>query len=754
MKKLIYVFLFLFSVPIFYNCSGDLQSGPYSYIDWKFDVDLQNEKIAVSNNVLGTVLDTIQLRIEKDGAITKLCGWKLKKTKDGLEITTKDPVKSTWNFKFTKKSIAVSSSEQGSVLTAVAPAPVDRFPARIADSTQMLVSDSTKRIDYTGVKNETEKYYVPGENPNVMYLSLGLIESPNLHALFDKQTNTVIQFSDATSIKRFPENPSLVQLMLPVYSETPLVNLIPEYYTNVLGMPRYVPYDDTYHKTAPTGWNSWLAFFRDVTEKDVVDHADFISKNLKPYGMDHCQLDDGFDHDERRLWVKNWDSSTFPNGPEWLAKYIKSKGLIPGLWTVPYSYSVKDGKPEWFLHDNDGKIAIGYGGGGALDFSREDVIQDYWIPLWKEFKRQGWNYHKFDMGGISRIWQTYQHNFQDTTQSTYEISKRSMEIWRKIMGPEVWHTNHPDAEGGRIGFLDVTGCGRDPDIGWISMTTFLGVLSNNSYQNHIVWYSDPDCMIIRGKPTRADHGRERIDNIYGDYLTFEESRTCASLLGLSGMQYLSGDDLLTLEKDRLELIKRTIPTLPIYPVDLFGRGREYSRYPEITDLKVNQVAGVYDVIAVNNWDNKPVKRSVSFEKDLKLDAGQKYLVFDFWNEEMTGLFTGSFECEIPAHGIRVFFVHKQTDTPQLIGMNRHISGAFGITGNNWDAGQLALSGTSETVPGVKYALYYALPEGYQLEKAMIEAKDVEEKLQNNGMLKISFTGQEKPVSWKLNFSKK
>lgn len=753
MKKLIYVAIFLFSVLILNSCNEG-QNRQYSYSDWNIDVDIKNEKISLSNKNLGAVLDTIQLQVVQGGAVTKLSDWNLKKTDNGFIISTNNPISSFWNFRISERSIVVSSSELGSFITGIATAPANRFPARIADSTQMLISDSTKRIDYTGVKNETERYYVPLENPNVMYLSLGAIESSNLHALFDKQTNTVIQFSSSTNIKRLPENPSFVKVNIPIDKESSLLNLIPDYYTNVLGMPKYVPYDDTYHKTAPTGWNSWLAFFRQVTEKDVVDHADFISKNLKSYGMDHCQLDDGYDHDERRMWAKNWDPVKFPEGPDWLAKYIKSKGLVPGLWTVPYSYSIKDGKPEWFLRDDQGNIPINYGGGGELDFSREDVIQEYWTPLWKEFKKQGWEYHKFDMGRTARLWQTYEHNFHDTTLNSYEIARRSMEIWKEIMGPEVWHTNHPDADGGRIGFLDVAGCGRDPDIGWISMTTFLGVLSNNSYQNHIVWYSDPDCILLRGKPTRADHGRERIDNIYGDYLTFEEARTCASLLGLSGMQYLSGDDLLTLEKDRLDLIKRTIPTMPIYPVDLFGRGREYSRYPEITDLKVNQVAGVYDVVAVNNWDNKPVKRSVSFEKDLKLDAGQKYLVFDFWKEEMTGLFSGSFECEIPAHGTRVFFIRKQTDKPQLIGMNRHISGAFGITGNNWDPGQLALSGTSETVPGVKYALYYALPEGFQLDKTTIDAKDVEEKLHNNGMLKISFTGQEKPVSWKLGFVKK
>jgi hypothetical protein len=753
MKKAIYSVIFLFSVLILSCCSGG-QNRQYSFNSWNISVDLKSEKISLKNNNLGTVLDSIQLQTIREGATTRLSDWKIRKTKDGFIIRTNNPITSTWNFIISENRIDVSTSAEGAHVTAIAPASINRFPARIADSASMLTSDPGKRIDYTGVTNEVEKYYVPLENPNVMYLSLGAIESPNLHSLFDKQTNTVIQFSSASKITRVPEDHTLVQVSMPVGDESFLLNLIPEYYTKVLGMPKYVPYDDTYHKTAPTGWNSWLAFFRQVTEKDMVQHADFIAKNMKSFGMVHCQLDDGYDHDERRLWNKNWDSITFPNGPEWLAKYIKSKGLIPGLWTVPYSYSVKDANPDWFLRDDEGKILINYGGGGELDFSREDVIQEYWIPLWKEFKRQGWEFHKFDMGRTARMWQTYEHNFQDTTLNSYEVATRSMKVWKEIMGPEVWHTNHPDADGGRVGFLDVAGCGRDPDIGWLSMTTFLGVISNNSYQNHIVWYSDPDCILLRGKPTRADFGRERIDNIVSDFLTFEEARTCASLLSLSGMSYLSGDDLLTLEEDRLDLIKRTIPTMPVFPIDLFGRGRDYNRYPEIVDLKVNQISGIYDVIAVTNWQNTTVSRSVSFEKDLALDPDQNYIVFDFWKEQMTGIFSGKFDFEIPAHGTRVFLVHKQMNKPQLIGTNRHISGAFGITKNVWDESQMTLNGISETVPGVKYSLYFSVPKEFIIDKVEADSKNVTQKLLNDGLLELSFTGQEPPVSWNLNFIKK
>ncbi len=750
MKKLINYLLFVITVTMLGFCKK-APTEQYSINGWDVGIDLNNGRISISNKELGKVLDTIQLHVISDGVITRLTDWQLKKGKVGLVISTHNPVKSSWEFKLLENRIVVNSSVKGSLISAIAPAPLNRFPARIADSANILDSVTSGGSDYTGV-TQIEKYYVPKENPHVMYLSLGEIDASNLHSLFDKQTNTVIQFSAETNLARLPEDQSYVRAAIPVDEEVDLLKLIPEYYTNVLGMPNYVPYDDTYHKTAPAGWNHWLAFFREVTEKDIVDHADFVAKNLKQFGMEHLQLDDGYDHEDRRLWVKNWDPVTFPHGPEWLAKYIKSKGLIPGLWTVPYCYSVKDANPDWFIRDDDGNILMDYQGGGELDFTRQDVIDEYWIPLWKEFKRQGWGYYKFDMGNTSYMWYTYQHNFFDTTISSYEATRRTMSIWREIMGPQVWHVNHPDVNGGRMGFLDLAGCGRDPGVGWEKMNNMLEVISNNAYQNHIVWFTDPDCIVLRGKPDRADGGR-RPGSIKTDFLTLEEARTCASLLGISGMQYLSGDDLLNLEEDRLDLIRKTIPVLPIFPIDLFGRSRDRNRYPEIIDLKVNQRSGVYDVIAVTNWQNQPVSRSINFKKELSLDTGENYIVFDFWKEQMTGQFNENFDIDLPAHGTRIFLIRKQKNRPQLLATNRHFSGAFSIIKNLWNDSRMTLEGISESVPGVKYSLYFYIPENVSIDKIDVDVQDFTRKLQDNGLLELSFKGQEEPVTWKLNFKR-
>lgn len=733
----------IFLTVLIINC-GSRQT--ISISNWTINVDPERGSMNVSHQKLNAILSDMHLNILNDSTVTELTGWSIDNTGNIVSITTGSPRQVTWEFILEENDISVRTSDATAYLSALAPAPKNRFPARVADPENMQAQNTGRENDYTGV-DMVEKYYVPAQNPHVMYLALGNIEAANLFSLFDKDSNTVIQFSPGAEMIRWPENQSYMELKVPIGTEKRLVHLIGNYYTDVLGMPKYIPYNDSLHTTAPTGWNHWLAFFREVTEQDIVDHADFIAENLKQYGMEHCQLDDGYDHTDRRLWSKNWDPETFPHGPEWLAGYIKSKGLIPGLWTVPYCYSVNDADPDWFLRDDEGNILMDYQGGGELDFSRPEVIQEYWIPLWQEFKRQGWQYYKFDMGNTSWMWYHYQHNFYDTTKSSFDVSRETMTLFREIMGPEIWYTNHPDVYGGRMGFIDVAGCGRDPGPGWRRMNNFFEVISNNTYQNHIVWYTDPDCIVLRGKPTRAD-----AINHNTEFLTFEEARTCASLLSLSGLQFLSGDDLINLEKDRLDLIKKTIPILPVYPVDLFGRSRYKEHYPEIFDLKINAASGTYDVVAVTNWHNQAISRKVLINSELSLPLDE-YLVFDFWQEKLIGLVHHDFQTELPAHGTRVFTVHRKTDVPQFLATNRHITSALSVQSLTWNDAEKKLSGISQTVPGTKYTLFFYVPPDQTVNDIDTDAEDPEYDLDQNGLLTVSFTGQEKPVRWTLDFNK-
>src|SRR5208283_1904942 len=121
--------------------------------------------------------------------------------------------------------------------------------------------------------------------------------------------------------------------------------------------------------------SSWTSYYGEVREADIVRNTDWIAERLKPYGFQYVQLDDGYDGGGRHghIWIDRWDPKKFPHGPQWLAAYIKSKGLHAGIWIVPNAYGGGvDEHPDWYLRDKSGKFVLDYGT-PALDCTNPQV---------------------------------------------------------------------------------------------------------------------------------------------------------------------------------------------------------------------------------------------------------------------------------------------------------------------------------------------------------------------------------------------
>jgi hypothetical protein len=207
--------------------------------------------------------------------------------------------------------------------------------------------------------------------------------------------------------------------------------------------------------------------------------------------------------------------------------------------------------------------------------------------------------------------------------------------------------------------------------------------------------------------------------------------------------------------------------MPIIPMDLFSRGTDsrdttfrktradsyIHNYPEILDLKVNEKSGKYDVVGFTNWRSEATSRKISLRDKLGLDPGASYVAFDFWKQKVLGVFSDEMAIDIEPHDTRVVAIHPMLPRPQLIGNSRHISGAFSIVDQEWDAAKSTLSGTSETVPGEPYSLWFYLPKGFSVEHLSVAGSEgIPEKhsLTDNALV-VSFQGQQQPVRWEVSF---
>jgi hypothetical protein len=119
------------------------------------------------------------------------------------------------------------------------------------------------------------------------------------------------------------------------------------------------------------------------------------------------------------------------------------------------------------------------------------------------------------------------------------------------------------------------------------------------------------------------------------------------------------------------------------------------------------------------------------------------------------VFSDDIAIDIEPHDTRVVAIHPLLARPQLIGNSRHITGAYSID-QEWDPSKNRLSGTSETVPGEPYTVWFYLPKGFAVEHLSVVAKGneaiAEQHLLTGNALMLSFKGQQQPVRWEVSFS--
>jgi hypothetical protein len=122
-------------------------------------------------------------------------------------------------------------------------------------------------------------------------------------------------------------------------------------------------------------------------------------------------------------------------------------------------------------------------------------------------------------------------------------------------------------------------------------------------------------------------------------LTDNEARTLVTYVALTGVAYPLASVMPELPAERVALLKATMPTMPILPVDLFSRGTDIRwntfqkespdfyihHYPDILDLKVNGPGGTYDVIALTNWRSARLSRSIDLGEKLGVNPDMAYV---------------------------------------------------------------------------------------------------------------------------------
>lgn len=466
----------------------------------------------------------------------------------------------------------------------------------------------------------------------------------------------------------------------------------------------------------PNGWNIWATkYHHEFNEEIILENARRAAEDLKPFGMNTFQIDDGYQQ-AHGDWFAN---DNFPRGMGWIASEIEKLGFQPGIWIQPFCIS----KSSRLAAEHPGWIA-------PKSKLGEEMIPSDWLILdpthpevqewldttFRRYTRQwGFKVIKIDFVYFVQLAKSY----HDPGATAVDAYRAGVETIRNAMPDDafLFAVGVPTAnsaglvEGMRIG-LDITPEWADGEGYAVQgVKPMVRNVARRYYLNHRLWINHPD-MFYLGSPEEEQR--------WGSRLSFQEARTYATLACIQGGIVKIGDSFTGLDDRRTDLLRRLLPVYPraARPVDLFEK-----LYPEVWHLDVLEAGLDYDVVTFFNWGRNRVWGEEIEEADREImvnmaDIGlsplRRYLATEFWSGEYLGEFRGVLRLPVKARDVKVIALHEKLDRPQFIGSNRHVTqGATDMGWINWMPESNTLRGSMDIDPGFDYRLLFHVPDGYR-----------------------------------------
>ena len=464
-----------------------------------------------------------------------------------------------------------------------------------------------------------------------------------------------------------------------------------------------------------SGFCTWYTekHSRACDEKNLADLAAFAAQNLKTFGFDFVQIDDGWQQSGRVFEQEN-PKGPYPSGMKQTADAIAGLGLTPGLWFIPFAGDAKHAcyadHQDRFYKDKAGKPFNARWGGTCLDMSVPETRQ-YLKTLIHRYSHE-WGYKLFKMDGLwtgtgSRLmyvnkgykWDELGEAAPaDPDVTNVEAYRTGLKLVREAAGPDVFLlgccvSQNMRSLGGSFGLVDAMRIGPDTGAGHIGAPH----ASRNYFLNGRVWWNDPDCVSVRAATP------------------LERARVNASFTAVTGCLFYNSDWLPDLPAERLEILKRTLlgHTLAARPVDYF----------ENDPASIWHLPGKdRDIVAFFNWGKSARTFDCPMER-IGLSPVAEYVAFDFWRDQSLPPFHGTLKATLAAGSCRVLAVRPVAAHPQLLSTSRHVTqGLVDVIEEKWDEPTMTLSGSSRLVAKDPYELRVVVPVGENSWHAMAPAR--------------------------------
>ncbi len=386
------------------------------------------------------------------------------------------------------------------------------------------------------------------------------------------------------------------------------------------------------------GWNSWDYYRWTITEKEVLENAEFIARDpVLSRKIKRIIVDDGWQYCYGE-WTAN---SLFPNGMKYLARELTRMGFEPGLWFAPTIV-----EPHCRIAQTGyDMLALSEGGQPCLCYEcmrRVGFVLDPTLPevqrhlydLFRDYADMGYKYFKLDfMGSTLKAAQ-----FRDRTVSRAEIARLIVKpAYEALAGRgTVLGCNYFFNGGNR--YVDAVRTGSDIHATWEGIRANVGSVAARFHSNRRWWINDPDFALCRAFDTSDDPEINRLkacyvfvtrDMAFNPECEFElvDIRRAQSEILLAIVLMAAGavnfsDKMTRLNASGLDLARRTASAEPGetgIPLDLFA-----SEHPSYW---LQKTPSGHRALLINWTDEVAVR-----ELDLAARGVNAASATDFWHD--------------------------------------------------------------------------------------------------------------------------
>lgn len=489
----------------------------------------------------------------------------------------------------------------------------------------------------------------------------------------------------------------------------------------------------------PVGWtdNCWAS--RSLNEDDnlesyIMQNTKAIRKRLKGFDVEYMWISQ---QNLKDYIPGNWlseNTDEIPGGLANLSDFLYQMGFKPGLWVSPFWFYgeaenmveqqqknlLKDKKgdpvcreePWGWQYDDD--LSWYHMHRYYLDGSHPKTL-NYISDLFRHYHKLGIRYYMLDFLDVDD--QSCLYNQKMTPQQAgYSI----LNAIRNVSGEHTHIQTAVASSAAFTGMINAARIGRDFGEGRPLQGRYLSDWRNATHVLHDLHYANTRSFLQNIAANYFTHQKMYMNDL--NLMTLdkpyplEHAKIVATLFGMNGGSPLMlGDDFLRLTDDRLRLIKLCLPRTndSPRPVDLFER-IEPLDYCRILKLEIKTEWDSYLVVGVFNMDDNPYGLQLDF-KQLGLDDADKYVIYDFWNEEYCGVFRLRYPCIVSGNACKLFRISQARPYPWLLSTDMHIQqGMVEILDMKWNEQNEVLSGTVTRPVGETGNIYILMPRQYQL----------------------------------------